>query len=397
MIEKLTHPKVCTFIKEHVNDDAAELMLKAHRYPDLPMAEISEQILSRQKAKRKLPEWVQDFRLVFPAPSKLEQASSEITAKFKSRHLTGNRFVDLTGGTGIDAYYISAGFKKSWFVEKDSTLCSLAAHNFECLGREVCVVNSDAEQFLHSTEPDFDLIYIDPSRRDRQRNRVYDLQDCEPDVFQLSDLLLARGKKVLIKASPMLDITSILRRLERVYKVQVVAVHNEVKEILIWMKDEKSTEALIEACDLRSTGEESSFSFCLSEEKQAAVQYSLPDRYIYEPNSAIMKSGAFNLVAQKFDLLKLHPNTHLYTSDRIVEDFPGRIFELKQLMKPSARAFKKLTSCARINVLARNYPLGANEIKKRYRLKDGGDDYLYFCTLLNGEKRALHLRLRKAD
>ncbi len=392
MIEKLTHPEVNTFIKDHVNDDPAELMLKAHRYPDLPMAEIAEQIKSRQKARSKLPEWVQDFGLVFPPSSNLEQASSERTAKFKSRNLVGNRFADLTGGTGIDACYLSAGFQHSWYVEKDSTLCRLAEHNFRHLGREIRVVNRDAESFLRDSDSGFDLLYIDPSRRDRQKNRVYGLEDCEPDVFHLSGQMLNKAKNVLIKASPMLDIRSILRKLEQVYKVQVISVQNEVKEVLIWMNNEKTTEARIEAFGLRSTGEDHAFGFCFSEEERAEVQYGLPERYICEPDSSLMKAGAFNLIAARYNLVKLHPNTHLYTSDAEVRDFPGRIFEVKQLVKPSARAFKDISAQGRINVLVRNYPLGANEIKKRYRLTDGGDDYLCFCTLANGEKKALHMR-----
>lgn len=367
------------FIKDHTNDDPAELMLSAHKHPELPMKEIVIQIASRQKAKEKLPEWFDNERIVFPPKQNLEQASSEITAKFKARFLKGESLIDLTGGTGIDTFYIAENFQKSRYVEPNKELCEQAEHNFEVLGAGIEVCNTTAEELLAKEDEKADWIYIDPSRRDEQKNRVYALEDCVPNVLELEEQLLNTADHVLIKTSPMLDIKKTIRQFRNCYKIQVVAVQNEVKELLVYLSKGFEGEAEIEAWNVSSSHEEEFFSFKYSEDEALMFDIGEPQKYLYEPNASLMKAGAYKLISEIFELKKLHSNTHLYTSDELVNEFPGKRLSINEIFNPSKKEIKKRIRNGKVNVVVRNYPLGANEIKKKFKLKDGGADFLVFC------------------
>lgn len=381
--------EVKKFIEDHLNDDPAELMLSAHKYPELDMKFIVGQIASRQQIRKKLSDWYENFDLVLPPKENLEQASSEITAKFKSRWVKGGRFADVTGGTGIDCYYLSEQFEKSVYVEKNEDLAETAAHNFEVLGREIQTKITSAEEFLEHIDEPLDWIFIDPSRRDDAKNRVFALEDCEPNILELKDTLLEKSEQVLIKVSPMLDIKKTLEQLQRCYRVQIVAVDNEVKEMLLYLNNDISKEPEIEAWNLLNGGQEEEFCFSLEDEEQSAAEFGEPENYLYEPNAALMKAGAYNLISVRHEVRKLHSNTHLYTSEELVESFPGKRLRILEVSGASKKEVKKLIPQSTINVISRNFPMGATEIKKKYKLRDGGDQFLIFCETISRFKAIL--------
>jgi 16S rRNA G966 N2-methylase RsmD len=391
MKENLTKAEVIAFIQEHEHETAADLMLKAHRFPDLPMKDIVKQIEARQKAKQKLPEWHQKDGILFPHKTNLEQSSSEISAKFKASQLTGSTLVDLTGGTGVDCYYISQKFEKGFYIDPNVELCELAVHNFEILNAPIEVVNTTAEDFLERYEQKVDVMFIDPSRRDESKQRVFELEDCTPNILQLMPMMFEYTNTVVMKASPMLDIKLGLDQLKVVDKVQVVAVDHEVKELLFWLtKDGDSTDAIIEAWDISAKREAQSFTFKLDDEQEAIPTYDQVLDYLYEPNSAIMKAGAFSTVGTSFDIDKVHPNTHLYTSERLIKNFPGKALKVLGVYKPDKKLIRKLAPNGQINVICRNYLMGANDVKKKYRLKDGGKEFLVFCEGMENKLHMIH-------
>ncbi|MBO6620992.1 MAG: RsmD family RNA methyltransferase [Balneola sp.] len=377
------------FIKDHINDDPAEIMLQSRKFPELPMRDIVVQIASRQKAKDKLPEWFGNYELILPPKQNLEQASSEITAKFKARFVEGDSLVDLTGGTGVDTFYLSRKMRSTVYLEPNEELCTVSKHNFEVLGANIEVQNSTAENVLKQSSDHFNWIFIDPSRRDDSQNRVYALEDCVPNVIELEEQLLNSAENVLIKASPMLDIKKTLEQFSSCYKVQVVAVDNEVKELLIYLNKEFLGEADIEAWNISVKREEELFSFKYSDEESCDFDIGEPQKYLYEPNAPLMKAGAYKLIGLEFGVQKLHPNTHLYTSEELIENFPGKKLLIKEEFSPAKKQIKKRVKNDKVNVIVRNYPMGANEIKKKFGLKDGGEGFLIFCKIEGNGLKAI--------
>lgn len=369
------------FIKDHINDDPAEIMLQSRKFPELPMRYIVIQIASRQRAKDKLPDWFANYDLIFPPKQNLEQASSEITAKFKARFIDGGSLLDLTGGTGVDTFYLSGKMRSSVYVEPNEELCEVAKHNFEILGANIQIKNSTAEDVLMHYSDQSDWIFIDPSRRDDAQNRVYALEDCIPNVIALEEQMLSSAKNVLIKASPMLDIKKALEQFASCHKVQIVAVDNEVKELLIYLNNDFSGEPEIEVWNLSEKREAEQFSFRYSEEESCGFDIGVPKKHLYEPNAALMKGGAYKILSSEFEVQKLHPNTHLYTSDKLIDSFPGKKLLIKEVLKPSEKEIKRKVKSEKINVIVRNYPLGANKIKKKFGLQDGGEEFLIFCEI----------------
>ncbi len=392
MISKINNREVIQFIQDHLKTDPIQLVFESKKYPDLPIREIAAQIASRQKAKDKLPEWYSKPEIIFPLKENLEQASSEITAKFKSRGLKGKNILDLTGGSGVDLFYLSNNFEAFSYIEPNSELADITEYNFRLYKKDVKTFKTTAEEFLHSSSSSYDVVYIDPSRRSKTKKRVYNLEEYQPNVVDLYDKLLEIGKVVVIKTSPMIDIKQSLKLLIHTYRVQVVAVDNEVKEVLFYLNREAGTEPNIETWNISSSFDDQEFTFTLDEEKKAIPEFSIPKNYLYEPNSAIRKAGAFSLIATKFELSKLHSNTHLYTSDKIKSEFPGRIFEVIKSIKPNKKEIKKVYPNGRVNIISKNFPMGANEIKRKFGLTDGGEEFLIFCEVLN-QKTSLRCSL----
>ena len=371
------------FIREHEHDDPYELSLQAHRYPDLPMSAIAEQIQARQKAKRKLPKWYATEGIVFPPPLSMEQCSSEVTAQYKQRLAYGQRLVDLTGGAGVDTYYLSQSFGRTDYVEAQAVLADIARHNFTVLGAsDISVHAASAEGFLDSLFESVDCVYLDPARRDTRANKVFRLEDSQPNVTELQSTLLARATTVLLKTAPLLDIQAALRTLIHTKEVHVVAVNNEVKEVLYLMTLSPPMQPKVTAVNLRAHSAEQ-FSYFLHQEAGAAVTHSEPLTYLYEPNAALMKAGAFKLIAQRFNLYKLHPHTHLYTSDQPLPNFPGRCFRCRAVVPYQKKAVRKVLPEARANVATRNFPDSVATVRKKLGLQDGGDIYLFAVRLLD--------------
>jgi len=370
------------FISEHANDDVQKLALQANRFPQIDMSFALRQISGRQKIRNKVPLFYQNNDILYPPQLSLEQASSELTALYKSTLCEGENFVDLTGGFGIDSYFMSRNFKQAIYVERSSELCDIAALNFKTLfANNINIENAACEDFL-STDFVADVFFIDPARRNLSGNKVVFLSDCEPNVVELSEKLMQKADKVLVKTSPMLDITSALRDLPVTKEVHIVSVDNECKEIILVLSKGISKNIKIKTINIQKTHHQL-FDYYQNEENDASIEYCTEiKRYLYEPNSSIMKSGAFKLIAKRFNLIKLHKNTHLYTSDELISDFPGRIFEIKTVSGSTKQDFKRLNlQISKANIAVRNYPITVDEFRKKSGIRDGGDIYIFACKI----------------
>ncbi len=381
------------FIRTHLTDDVRSLLLRTHP-PELDIRKVAAQITARQKAREKLPVWYASDALLFPPALSVEQASSEQTAQYKASLVSGKRLLDLTGGMGVDTWAFAQRVGQVIYIERNEDLAQLAAHNLPLLGaRNVSVQTGDGLAILDTIDDPVDWIYLDPHRRNEQGGKVVRLEDCEPDITQPDRLatLLKKAKQILLKASPLLDIDLAVRQLTgAVESVHIVAVQGEVKEILFSLGNQKIERDNIQlsAVNLINNGI-ISLSFRWNEERTADSIFGNPRTYVYEPNAAVLKAGAFRLVAARFGLTKLAPNSHLYTSDDIQWDFPGRIFTLKQVIKPDAKTLKIAIPDLKANLTVRNFPQSVAELRKKLSLREGGDVYILATTLLNGDKRLL--------
>jgi hypothetical protein len=376
VIDQLKDPEIQQFILDHENDNENELLLKHSAIHGVATRLIATQLAGRRKAKQKFPYLYQIPGILYPPSINLEQSSSETTAIFKSSLHQGKCLLDLTGGFGIDAYYFSLRFDQLTFVEPDAELLEIARYNHRLMGRHnIDYVNTTAADFLKSNKKSFDLVYADPSRRKSQR-KVVSLNDSSPKILLMIAKVMSVSKTFLLKASPMLDIQSAISSLKAVSKVFVVSVDNDCRELLFQVEaDNKEPE--MNAVDLDASGKIISLvNFLSEEERNSTVAFSHPLTYLYEPNASALKSGAFRLMGNRFQLKKISPNTHLYTSSLKVEGFPGRIFEIVQEVKPEHSLIRKIINDGKANVLTRNYPLSAEQLKKKLKLKDGGEKYV---------------------
>jgi hypothetical protein len=377
------------FVQDHLNEDPALLLFRYQGKVDFDLKAAVQQISARQKAAKKLPSWVSDPRIIFPASISLEQSSSEETARFKAKNLTGKIMIDLTGGFGVDSYFLSQNFEKAIYCEQQEKLAEIATNNLKILTPEKFkIFHGDGLDFLIKSTLHFDLIYSDPARRGKGNQKLYLLQDCEPDVVSAWELMKIKSDQILVKASPMLDISQSLTELPDIQKVRVISVKNEVKELLLeWSKEKENSKASqveIEAVDLGE--KEAHFSFTLLEESEAESVLSEVETYLIEPLSAILKAGAFKSFGQRFGLKKLEKNSHLYTSGSLPKEIPGRVFEVLEEIQPKKEVIKKLFPSGKANVITRNYASGSEELKKKLGLKDGGEDFLIGTKTESGFK-----------
>lgn len=374
------------FVQDHLEEDPAGLLFKYQGKVAFDLKMAVQQIVARQKAAKKLPSWSKNFNLLFPASISVEQSSSEQTASFKTKGLSGNCFIDLTGGFGVDFYYLSLGFEKGIYCEKQPELFEIATHNLATLDPDKFeFINGDGLDFLRKTEIQFDLIFADPDRRGSGNQKLYKLQDCEPNVVEGWGLMQSKSENILVKVSPMLDLTQAWAELPAIQKITVVSVRNEVKELVLhWGKAKEGMSRMISVVDLES--EMPSFDFEPSAEEQAHSQFAEAGTYLIEPLSGILKAGAFNLFGERYGLKKLERNSHLYTSDVFSMGIPGRIFEVSQVISPKKQVIKSLFPSGKVNVICRNYSTGAEELKKKLGLKDGGANYLIGTKTATGYK-----------
>nr|WP_262915760.1 class I SAM-dependent methyltransferase [Chryseobacterium taklimakanense] len=365
------------FINANLTADLHSLLLKKSPFPDVTMHEIVQQIKGRQVAAKKFPFLLREH-IIFPPNLNLEQTSSQSTAEYKARSLRGNSFLDLTTGFGIDAYFLSQNFDDLTLVEQNSELIETVKHNWNILGRKATFFNQNLEDFLKENKKAFDVVYMDPARRDLNKNKVFLLEDLSPNLLEIQDELLKISSQTIIKLSPLIDSKYLISVLENISKIEIIAVKNEVKEVLIYMDSKQNSAKILCRCINLESGD-SPFEFFFGDEESAAAIYSGPEKYLYIPGNAVLKSGAFNLISERFNIKKLHPNTHLYTSDEFVEDFPGRVLETE------AVGPKSVKKGAQYNIISKNYPLKPEDIKKKYKLKDGGNQYLIFTQSQKGK------------
>lgn len=386
------------FVESHLNDDVRQLALS--KFPDdVDKTLALNQIEARQILSKKVPSWASNPDLLFPRHLSLEQCSSELTAKYKASLVeNGDVFVDLTGGLGIDSYFLSEKFKTSYYVENQKELCDLAEHNFAVLGRKITVVNSDAETFLGTTRWDNArvVLYLDPARRDIYNRKMVSLHDCSPDIIDLQNNLLKNAKNIMVKVSPMLDISMIINELTNIAEIHIVAVKNECKEVLVLLRPNYHDEITMHCVDLSpaETRHALSLQYAINDESAAIPTFATAiKKYLYEPNAAIMKSGAFKLISQRFAIEKLHVNSHLYTSDNLISDFPGRIFEVVGFA-PFSKKIKKelLKDVTEASVAVRNFPLSANELRKSLNLRESDENFVIGTTMMGDKKVVIYCK-----
>jgi 16S rRNA G966 N2-methylase RsmD len=375
------------YVAEHLHDDPAQLALQARRYPGLPVPDLVRQIQARQKARGKLPAWAENPDLIFPPTLSVEQASSARTAAYKASLVQGQRLADLTGGFGVDAAHFAATVPEVHYVERNLSLVDVVRYNLAQLGIDnVKCHNDDAVNFLRNTPDSFDWIYLDPARRDTAARKIFRLQDCEPDVLRIMPLLLHKSRSVLLKTSPMLDIEQALQELRHVRRLWVVAVDNECKEVLYELGPEPAVDPERFTVNLLRNGQQQEFRLNRAREGRAIARYALPQQYLYEPNVAVLKAGGFRSIGTAFEMLKLHQHSHLYTSDILRPEFPGRIFRIKAFEKYDAAALRAyLGPEARAHVTTRNFPDTVAEFRHRTGIREGGDLYLFATTNLEGK------------
>jgi len=373
--KRLLQPEVQAFIKEYEGEDLRHLMLQKDKYAHLPIRDIIEQLSGRKKALKKLPTWYNTAGILYPSAVSIEQSSSEITAKYKAGLFSGNSALDLTGGFGVDSFYLAQKFTRLCYVEKNEELAQIAQHNFNCLQQEnIKTELLSAEDFLAHNRQKYDLIYIDPDRRPGQK-RAIGFHESKPDLPDLLPGLRKISTNVLVKASPMMDITLGIKELGYVKMVIVLAIDNEVKELLFWLTSQDDA-VKIRCVNIGREGEQI-LDFTITEEQQEYCEYGKILKYLYEPNAAIMKAGAYNLLCTKFGLKKLHPNTHLYTSQVLINDFPGRKFRVIGDEGYNKRKVLPLLSSSKANISVRNFSNSPEQMKKKLSLKDGGQQYLF--------------------
>ncbi len=384
IIRTLSAESIQHFIRAHENDDRRTFVLNNKEVSGIPPGILADQIAGRKKSKEKLPTYYATSGVIYPPSINLEQSSSEQTARFKAEILQ-NIFkekqiigADLTGGFGVDAFFLSRAFKHLHFVEPEESLLEISRHNHEQLNATNIEYHlSSAEIFIKDARHSCDFFYADPSRRTLTGRKVNAMEDSIPDVVKLSVQILKKSSVFLVKASPLLDIQAGLTQLPYVKAAFVISVDNECKEVLFVCEKDSVGEPVIETVNLSNHKKPEAFSFTFSEERAQETGLNDPLQYLYEPNASILKAGAFKSIGTRFNLQKIQNNTHLYTSHDLVSDFPGRIFLVEKTIRGDRQEIKKYFPDGKANVTTRNYPLTAEMLKKKTGLKDGGEKFLF--------------------
>ncbi|MBO5465969.1 MAG: RsmD family RNA methyltransferase [Prevotella sp.] len=416
------------FIRENADKDIRLLALSAKKNPDVDLSFALDQIAGRQTARQKLPSWAATDDIVYPPHLSMEQCSSEQTARYKmklsspspypsSKPSHPSSLIDLTGGFGVDFSFMSRGFERAVYVERQENLCDIARHNFSLLGMNNAeVVCGDGVDYLKSVDH-VSVIYLDPARRNEHGGKTYAISDCTPDVIELKDLLLQKADRVIVKLSPMLDWHKAISDLgDAVAEVHIVSVDNECKELLLVMQSTEAEDVSRKAVKVVCVNNEEEFVFwsegvkeCRSENcltpnpspkgegssnklssliphpsSTESTNSSTESPFLYEPNASIMKAGCFSAIEQTFGVKQLERNSHLFVSESFVEDFPGRKFRIRTVTKMNKKDIKKaLSGIDKANISVRNFPISVAELRKRLKIKEGGSDYIFATTLID--------------
>ncbi|WP_291104299.1 MULTISPECIES: class I SAM-dependent methyltransferase [unclassified Flavobacterium] len=383
----LLNPEIQSFINDNIDTTITKLALKKNPFPNVEWISILNQIEAKTKAKLKLPNWFATKNIIYPSKISIEQTSSEKTASYKAGIVSGEQLIDLTGGFGIDDYYFAKKIKMVVHCEINPELSDIVKHNFEQLNiKNISCHTGDSLATLAALNTKWDWIYIDPSRRNDSKGKVFMLKDCLPNVPEYLDLFFKYSNAILIKTAPLLDISAGLSELKNVEKIHIVAVDNEVKELLWELNKDFIGKINIKTINILKDREET-FEFILDDSSKIPT-YGLPRNYLYEPNSSIMKSGGFNEVGIFYNLNKLHKHSHLYTNSTIIP-FPGRVFEIENTIPYHKIEMKTHLENSQANISIRNFPDTVESIRKKWKIKDGGNKYCFFTTDENDNKIVL--------
>jgi 16S rRNA G966 N2-methylase RsmD len=376
-----------TFIKDNSSADITKLILEHHKYPSLDIKKLANQINIRKKAISKLPTWSNNPAIFFPPTISWQQCSSEYTGKYKAQLLTGETIVDLTGGFGVDAFYFAQTFEAVIYVERNTELTEIVAYNNKVWDQKnIEIINHDSLEIIQSHKS-VDVIYLDPARRDAQQKKIITLEDSVPNILEIQEVLLSKANYVMLKTSPMLDIHKAIKDLKNVEAVHIVAVENECKELLFLLNKDADTNITLTCVNIQRDGK---MDITVAKwEENLNLEYSIPESYIYDPNKAIHKAGVFNKVSHNFGVKKIAANTHLFTSERLVMEFQGRIFQLEKILKPQKKEIQKHLINGKANLITRNFPESVANLKKKWKINDGGNIYLFAITLDNTQKVVL--------
>jgi hypothetical protein len=387
IISEILNPNIQDFILSNIDTDVTQLALQKNPFKNHNWQEILTQIVSKKKAKDKLPTWFNASNIIYPSKIAIEQTSSEKTALYKSRIVSDNSLIDLTGGFGIDDYYFSKKMKEVIHCEINAELSEIVNHNFKVLQQNnIECITGDSYQILQNLNRQFDYIYIDPSRRSNTKGKVFMLKDCLPNVPENLDFYFNYTSKILIKTAPILDITAAMNELKAVKSIHIVAVNNEVKELLWEIEKNNTSKTVIKTINFNKDKEET-FEFILGEIPKIK-NYVLPQIFLYEPNAAILKSGGFDLISSYFNISKLHQHSHLYTSNEIIA-FPGRVFKIENSFEYTKPLMKQYLENAKANISTRNFPETVENIRKKWKIKEGGDIYVFLTTYAGNTKIVL--------
>ena len=377
------------FIRQHAAEDVRQLAFLGKKNPEVDLAYALDQIAGRQKARTKIPSWAAIDGITYPPHLSMEQCSSEQTAKYKAKIAgKGDRIVDLTAGFGVDMAFMAEGFSEAIHIEQMEQLCAISSANYEVLGlNHIKVVNGNGVDYLHQLDH-ADLIFIDPARRDEHGARTYGIADCTPNVLGMIDEMLEKALRVMIKLSPMLDWQKAASDVGRVSQVHIVSVANECKELLLVV--ERDSKPLQIFC----VNDDQVFSYSSTDEIGNFTPQASEPQYLYEPNASVMKAGCFQLLSTRFGMSQPDKNSHLFLSDKPIADFPGRGFTIERTSTMNKKELKTaLAGISQANIATRNFPLSVAELRKRLKLKDGGDTYIFATT--SAQKGHLLLVCRK--
>lgn len=382
----LLEPDVQDFINAHLSTPVSVLALQKNPFPHLDYKRILQQIESKAKAAQKLPTWFNTPLCLYPSKISIEQTSSEITASYKAQTIHGASLIDLTGGFGVDAYYFAQHFQSVVHCEQDAQLSAIVAYNSSTMGvHNLDLFSGDGLDYLREKNTRFDWIYIDPSRRHEEKGKVFFLRDCAPNVPELLEEYFKYTNQILIKTAPLLDISAALQELKFVSEVQVIAVQNEVKELLFYLCKNCVDAVRVTAVTLFKTDSASLFTHEFG--LRVPIEIEAPQSYLYEPNAALMKSGGYDVLAHQLELKKLHVHTHLFTSTTLIE-YPGRRFQIRRVFPYQKSEMKSLIG-KKGHLATRNFPESVADLRKKWKIADGGTSYWFFVSLEKGQKVVL--------
>jgi 16S rRNA G966 N2-methylase RsmD len=384
MFESILKPEVQAFIQQEVAHKNQNLAFKKNPFPEIDWTFLLAQVEARQRIKSKLPSWHAIPNLIFSRKISLEQCSSEVTAQFKANLMQGNSIVDLSGGLGVDAWAFSKNFESVYYCELQSELVKIAKHNFDILeAKNIKLYEGDSQIWLQEIEMNFDVIYVDPSRRNDKKGKVFLLEDCEPNVIAEQMFWLKKAKRVFIKTSPLLDLHWGFTNLHHVNAVHVISAKNEVKELVWELTQDEPKISKIHVHELFP--KPNTLTLFTEEEEEGFSPCSLPKNYLYDPHPALMKTGKFEQIAQRFNVFPLHQHAHIYTSDD-KKTFFGKCFAIKEVLLYDKKTMQERFKNQSYQIAVRHFPERVDELRKKWNIKESEENIAYFTTNQENQK-----------